>query len=102
MNTSAQDASEILRRRYVGGDPSREAAIAQERFQAEVAQVIYDRRIGAGLTREELAERIGASASAIRRIEDADHDADSLWVARRILDVVRDPASPPGSGPAAS
>ncbi len=95
-------ASEILRRRYVGDDPSREAAVAEERHSADVAQVIYDRRIGAGLTREELAERIGASASAIRRIEDADYDNDSVLVARRILDVVRNPASPPGSGPGTS
>jgi ribosome-binding protein aMBF1 (putative translation factor) len=86
MKTPAQDGSEILRRRYVGTDPSREADIAEERHHAEVAQMIYDRRIGVGLTREELAEQIGASASAIRRIEDADYDDDSLLVARRILE----------------
>lgn len=78
------DAVGILRRRFVGGDVRREAEIARERTNAEVAQLIYDRRVAAGLTQQQLAQLVGTTQSVISRLEDADYDGHSLTMLQRI------------------
>jgi transcriptional regulator with XRE-family HTH domain len=40
--------------------------------------------IKAGLSQRELARRVGTSASAICRLEDADYDGHSLYMLKRI------------------
>jgi len=78
------NASEILRRRYVKGSSEREAAIAAERSNAEVAQMIYDLRTKAGWSQEELAEAIGTTQSVISRLENSDYEGHSLSILNRI------------------
>ena len=78
------DAVRILRRRYVDGDVRREAGVAREHAHAEVAQLIYDRRIAAGLTQKQLAQLVGTTQSVISRLEDADYDGHSLSMLQRI------------------
>lgn len=78
------DAAGILRRRYVDGDARREAGVTRERTHAEVAQLIYDRRIAAGLTQKQLAQLVGTTQSVISRLEDADYDGHSLSMLQRI------------------
>jgi len=78
------DAVGILRRRFVAGDVRREAEIARERSNAEVAQLIYDRRVAAGLTQRQLAQLVGTTQSVISRLEDADYDGHSLTMLQRI------------------
>jgi ribosome-binding protein aMBF1 (putative translation factor) len=78
------DAVGILRRRYVDGDVRREAGVAREHANAEVAQLIYDRRIAAGLTQKQLARLVGTTQSVISRLEDADYDGHSLSMLQRI------------------
>jgi ribosome-binding protein aMBF1 (putative translation factor) len=78
------DAAEILRRRYVEGDPEAEAMLAEIRAEAEVARSIYRLRTEAGLTQRALAERVGTTASVISRLEDADYAGHSLAMLRRI------------------
>jgi ribosome-binding protein aMBF1 (putative translation factor) len=73
-----QSAGAILRHRYVGGDVARTGLIERERVNAEVAQMIYDRRTAAGLTQKQLAERVGTRRSVISRLEDADYGGHSL------------------------
>lgn len=78
------DAVGILRRRYVDGDVRREARVAREHAHAEVAQLIHDRRIAAGLTQKQLARLVGTTQSVISRLEDADYDGHSLSMLQRI------------------
>ena len=78
------DAVEILHRRYVQGDPRREAALQTERVNAEVAAMVHHRRTEAGLTQEELAELVGTTQSVISRLEDADYEGHSLSMLQRI------------------
>ncbi len=83
-----QGAGRILRRRYVGDDAARAASVERERVNAEVAQMIYDRRTAAGLTQRQLAERVGTRQSVISRLEDADYDGHSLSMLQRIADAL--------------
>ena len=83
------DAVSILRRRYVKGDPTREAAIQGERLNAQVAAMIYNLRTEADLTQKELADLVGTKQSAISRLEDADYDGHSLSMLSRIAEVLK-------------
>jgi ribosome-binding protein aMBF1 (putative translation factor) len=78
------DAAEILRRRYVEGNPEAEAMLDEVRAEADVARRLYRLRTGAGLTQQALAERVGTTASVISRLEDADYNGHSLAMLRRI------------------
>jgi transcriptional regulator with XRE-family HTH domain len=78
------DAVEILRRRYVDGNPEAEAVLDEVRADADVARAIYRLRTEAGLTQQALAKRIGTTASVISRLEDADYTGHSLAMLRRI------------------
>lgn len=80
-------ASSILRNRYVG-DRAREAAVGKERINAEVAQMIYDRRTAAGLTQKQLADLIETRQSVISRLEDADYEGHSLGMLQRIAEAL--------------
>ena len=81
---STADAVEILRRRYVDGDPQAEEMLDEVRADADVARAIYRLRTEAGLTQQALAKRIGTTASVISRLEDADYTGHSLAMLRRI------------------
>jgi ribosome-binding protein aMBF1 (putative translation factor) len=82
--SSRTDAVEILRRRVVDGDAGRAAEVERERTNAEVAQLIYDRRVAAGLTQKQLAKLVGTTQSVISRLEDADYEGHSLTMLQRI------------------
>jgi transcriptional regulator with XRE-family HTH domain len=43
---------------------------------------------GAGLSQRKLAERVGTSASAICRLEDADYEGHSLSILKRIAEAL--------------
>ncbi len=78
------DGVEILHRRYIEGKPEMLALLEEERANAEIAQIIYDLRQGAGLTQQELADLIGTSQTVINRLEDSDYDGHTLAMLRRI------------------
>jgi len=82
--SSRSDAVGILRRRYVEGDVRRAAEVERERTNAEVAQLIYDRRVAAGLSQRQLAKLVGTTQSVISRLEDADYEGHSLTMLQRI------------------
>jgi len=69
---------QFLYDRYVGHDEERIQEFEEELFNAEIARKIYDLRTKAGLSKRELAKRVGTSASAICRLEDADCEGHSL------------------------
>lgn len=65
-------------------DPELEELIKEASLNAVVAQLIYDARINAGLTQQQLADRIGTKQSVIARLEDADYEGHSLSMLQRI------------------
>jgi len=78
------DAVEILHRRFYQGRPDRLAQLEEARANDDVARKIHALRTVAGLTQRDLAKRVGATASVICRLEDADYDGHSLAMLRRI------------------
>jgi ribosome-binding protein aMBF1 (putative translation factor) len=86
MMARAKKTSDALRLidRMVGDDAELRAMIDEERAGADIAQLIHDARTRAGLTQQQLAERIGTSQPTIARLEDADYDGHSLGMLRRI------------------
>jgi ribosome-binding protein aMBF1 (putative translation factor) len=82
------DAVRILHHRYIQADPARLAEVDRERTNAEVAQLIYDRRVAAGLTQKEFAKLVGTTQSVISRLEDADYEGHSLAMLHRIANAL--------------
>jgi ribosome-binding protein aMBF1 (putative translation factor) len=74
--------------RFIAGDPTSVEAYEQELLNAELAQMIYDLRVAAGLTQRQLAERIGTTPSVISRLEDADYAGHSMAMLRRVADAL--------------
>ncbi len=81
-------ASAFLYNRYIAGHPKCEEEYEEEVINAEIARKIYELRTKAGLTRQQLAERVGTSKSAICRLEDADYDGHSLSMLKRIAEAL--------------
>lgn len=80
----ADDAVEILHRRYINDDPEQIAELEKIRAENDVARKIYNLRTKAGLTQRELAKLVGTTASVICRLEDADYEGHSFAMLHRI------------------
>lgn len=78
------DAIEILHRRYIEGQPEREAELAEARADIAIAEKIRKLREKAGLTQRQLAKLVGTTASVICRLEDADYEGHSLAMLNRV------------------
>ena len=74
--------------RYIGEDPERIAEYEQAAADVDIARAIYDIRAQAGLTQRQLAKKVGTTASAICRLEDADYEGHSLAMLRRIAEAL--------------
>lgn len=74
--------------RYIGDDPKSIESFEEEILNAEIARKIYELRTKAGLSQRELANKVGTSASAICRLEDADYDGHSLSMLKRIAEAL--------------
>ena len=86
VSKSKSGAVQFLYDRYVGGDTANAAEYETELLNAEIARKIFDLRTKAGLSQRDLAKRIGTSASAICRLEDADYEGHSLGLLKRIAE----------------
>jgi len=84
MKEKTSDAIQILRNRYIKGNPEREAALEEERINASIARKIFQMRQEKGLSQAELAKMVGTTQSVISRIEDADYKGHSLTMLHRI------------------
>lgn len=82
--TPPMDALAYLKDRYIGDDPERVASYEAALANAQVASAIHRLRTEAGLTRRELAARVGTTASVICRLEDAEYEGHSLSMLRRV------------------
>jgi len=78
------DAVGILHRRFYQGSAARLESLQETRANEEIARKIRALRTRAELTQAQLARRVGATASAIRRLEDADYEGHSVAMLRRI------------------
>jgi ribosome-binding protein aMBF1 (putative translation factor) len=83
MAERTRDALEIVER-VIGEDEELRALIDEEMANAELARLIRDARVRAGLSQRDLAERIGSTQPTISRLEDAGYEGHSLTTLRRI------------------
>jgi ribosome-binding protein aMBF1 (putative translation factor) len=70
--------------RMIGDDAGLRKMVATETVNAQVARMIHDARTAAGLTQQELADRIGTKQPVIARLEDGDYEGHSLTMLQRI------------------
>src|SRR5436309_901649 len=70
--------------RLTGDDAELRAMIDEETVNVQVAQMIYTARTQAGLTQQDLADRIGTRQPVIARLEDADYAGHSLSMLQRV------------------
>jgi transcriptional regulator with XRE-family HTH domain len=57
----------------------------RERLNGEIAVLIYNERMKAGLTQKQLAEKAGTHQPVIARLEDADYNGRTIEVLRKVL-----------------
>jgi ribosome-binding protein aMBF1 (putative translation factor) len=77
------DALKILQQ-MTEDDPELEEMIRESSLNAELAQLIYQARTQAGITQQQLADRIGTKQSVIARLEDAEYEGHSLSMLQKI------------------
>lgn len=78
----------VLIRRDVGRDASFRALVDEEKFNSQVARMIYEARTKARLTQSQLADLAGTTQPVIARLEDSDYAGHSLTMLRRIADAL--------------
>jgi len=81
------NASEVLRQQ-LGNDAKCMDSVAEELRKIRMAQLIYDARVGAGLTQAQLAAKVGTRQPVIARLEDADYGQQSLRMLERIAETL--------------
>jgi ribosome-binding protein aMBF1 (putative translation factor) len=81
------NALEIIRQE-TGVDARTNPDVQAFRRPFEVAQMIYDARTAAGLTQQQLAERIGTQQPVISQLESADYEGQSLTMLERIAEAL--------------
>ncbi len=87
MTSKKKPASASLRYlhdRLVGNDKIKAEILEEERTNTEVASLIYNLRHEAGITQQELADRINTTKSVVSRLESADYSGHSLSMLKRI------------------
>src|SRR5258707_8359011 len=88
---SRKPKSEALQELYeevIGDHPKKQALYEQDLVNLKAAQLMYDMRTAAGLSRRELAKRIGATASVISRLEASDYEGPTVAMLSRIASAV--------------
>jgi ribosome-binding protein aMBF1 (putative translation factor) len=81
---STTNAVKILHNRYIKANRKRLQSIEREREKSNIAEQIYNLRTQAGLSQKQLAKMVGTTQSVISRLEDADYNAHSLAMLRKI------------------
>ena len=83
IKRSTKNFAEVIRAELsVDSDMAKE--VAEEFFQAAVAQQVYKLRTNANLTQKELAKLAGTPQSTISRLEDADYEGHLLSILLQI------------------
>jgi transcriptional regulator with XRE-family HTH domain len=82
------DALDHITERYKLDTPRHWANMAEDHANLDVSMMVYALRTAAGLTQAGLAKRVGTTASAISRLEDAQYRGHSMAMLRRIAAAV--------------
>jgi ribosome-binding protein aMBF1 (putative translation factor) len=82
------NAIDIIRR-ATGVNARTNAKVQAFRRPYEIAQMIYDARVAAGLTQRQLAKLIGTKQPVISQLENADYQGQSLAMLERIAKVLQ-------------
>lgn len=82
------DALDYITERYKLDTPGHWASMAKDHANVDVSMMVYALRTAAGLTQAGLARRVGTTASAISRLEDAEYRGHSMAMLRRIAEAV--------------
>ena len=86
------DAVEILYHLYVKDDPEMQRMLEAERVKSKIARQVYDLRMGAGLTHQQLAEKVGTTVEVIDNLEETDYEdhemGDAVFMLQRIAKAV--------------
>jgi ribosome-binding protein aMBF1 (putative translation factor) len=85
---TTRNGLEILKRQF-GIDPNEGPEIRGIDEDYRIAQAVYDARVAAGITQQQLAKAIGSTQSVISQLENADFDSHSLLMLRRIADALQ-------------
>src|SRR5262252_5657130 len=80
-------ARRILRR-IAGKDPKVLDAIAEQKLNVRVAEMLLKAREAAQLTQAQVARLVGTTQSVISRLEDADYEGHSLTMLQRIAEAL--------------
>ena len=88
MVNNTRDAVKILKR-VTGDDLELQQMIEEEYVNIQVAQMIYDARVSAGITQTKLAEIVGTHQSTIARLESSDYRGHSLKMLKRIASALK-------------
>ena len=80
---TTRDFGAVLERKLLK-DPELRQSVEKEILNSHIASLILDSREQAGLTQQQLAERIGTRQSVIARLEDADYSGHSLTMLAKI------------------
>jgi len=88
MSKMTTNALDIIRQE-TGVDPRTDSGVQKFRKSFEIAQMIYDARTAAGLTQQELADRIGSKQPVISQLENADYEGHSLTMLERIAEALQ-------------
>jgi ribosome-binding protein aMBF1 (putative translation factor) len=81
------DALDLIYR-DAGNTPEFRARVEEEKFNMQIAQLIFDQRTAAELTQKQLADLAGTTQPVIARLEDADYEGHSLTMLRRIAEAL--------------
>lgn len=82
---TTSDAIEILDAMFgIKDDPIRQQQADDAVDDALMGQAVYDARMEAGLSQEQLAELAGIDHVVVSCLEDADYEGDPMWMLRRI------------------
>jgi len=84
----SSDAYQWAYDRYIKGDPEMEKYFEELGVKADIARQLYNLRIQAGLTQEQLADLVGIDPSVIDDVEEADYEGDFLALASRIANAL--------------
>lgn len=78
------DALEIIDRRYFEGQPEEQAGLEEARLLVAIGELAYQLRESAGLSQQEIAQRVGVTAHDVEALEIADYEGDHLALVQRI------------------
>lgn len=82
-----RDALELIARDNADAPGFREM-VEEEKLNARLSRMIFEKRTAAGLTQQQLAEIVGTTQPVLARLEHADYEGHSLNMLRRIAEAL--------------